>query len=112
MIHSVENSQEERLMGGLIPFILCDIDFYDEEAYAGTSYAPFIGFMIFFVGMVVVFVGAIKLSNAKKQWNLFYDQRDAKHLDEPQYVKEKKIGKILIVVGIVLMLASFILLPL
>jgi hypothetical protein len=104
--------QEERMMSGLIPFILGTIDFYDEEAYAGTSYAPFIGFMIFFVGMVVVFVGAIKLSNAKKQWNLFYDQRDAKHLDEPQYVKERKIGKILIGVGIVLMLASFILLPL
>lgn len=92
--------------------VLGDIDFYDSETYAGDSYLPFLGFLIFFAGMMVVFVGAMKLSNAKKQWNLFYDQRDRKDLTSPKYVKESKIAKILIAVGIVLMLASFILLPL
>ena len=100
------------MMNWLLPVISGDIDFYDAEAHAGTSYKPFIGFMIFFAGLMVLFIGIIKLGNAKKQWNLFYDDRDKKNLSDPQYVKERKIGKILIIAGVVMMLASFILLPL
>lgn len=103
---------KNHMMNWLMPMISGDIDFYDAEAHAGTSYTPFIGFMIFFAGMMVLFIGIVKLSNAKKQWNLFYDDRDKKDLSNPQYVKERKTGKILIIVGVVMMLASFILLPL
>ena len=44
--------------------IACDIDFNDSEAYAGTSYWPFIGFMCFFIGLVVAFIGIVKISNS------------------------------------------------
>ena len=68
------------MINWLMPMISGDIDFYDAEAHAGTSYTPFIGFMIFFSGMMVLFIGIVKLSTAKKQWNLFYDDRDKKLL--------------------------------
>ena len=100
------------MMNWLMPMISGDIDFYDAESHAGASFKPFIGFMIFFAGMMVLFIGIVKLSNAKKQWNLFYDDRDKKNLSDPRYVKERKTGKIMIIAGIVMMLASFILLPL
>lgn len=99
-------------MSGLLTVLMGAVDFYDTEQYAGTSYVPFLGFVVFFVGMMVVFIGAVKLNNAKKQWNLFYDTRDRKDFTKPEYVRERKVGKVLIVVGIIMMLLSFILLPL
>ena len=75
--------------------IACDIDFNDSEAYAGTSYWPFIGFMCFFIGL-----------NSKHQWNLFYDNRDKKDLNSPILQKDRKVGIIMLVVGIVMMIAS------
>lgn len=84
-----------------------DIDFYDSEAHAGSSYWPFLGFMAFLIGFVVTFIGIVKIVNAKHQFNLFYDQRDRKHLEEPKYVRDKKIGIILTIIGIVMMIASF-----
>lgn len=32
---------------GLLQSVLCDIDFNDSESYRGTSYLPFLGFMVF-----------------------------------------------------------------
>lgn len=89
-----------------------EVDFYDSESYAGTSYKPFIGFMIFFIGLVVLIAGIVNVNTAKHQWNLFYDQRDKMHFDEPKYAAQRRRGIIMIVAGIVMMLASFILLPL
>ena len=64
--------------GRLLQMISLEIDFYDAEAHAGTSFKPFIGFMMFFAGFVIIFIGIVKINDAKKQWNLFYDQRDRK----------------------------------
>ena len=86
--------------------IACDIDFNDSEAYTGTSYWPFIGFMCFFIGLVVAFIGIVKISNSKHQWNLFYDNRDKKDLNSPILQKDRKVGIIMLVVGIVMMIAS------
>ena len=86
--------------------IACDIDFNDSEAYAGTSYWPIIGFMCFFIGLVVAFIGIVKISNSKHQWNLFYDNRDKKDLNSPILQKDRKVGIIMLVVGIVMMIAS------
>jgi len=84
-----------------------NIDFYNAEAHAGTSYWPFIGFMLFIIGFIVTFIGIVKIVSAKHQFNLFYDDRDKKNLAEPKYNKEKRIGIILVVAGIVMMVASF-----
>ena len=77
--------------------IACDIDFNDSEAYAGTC---------FFIGLVVAFIGIVKISNSKHQWNLFYDNRDKKDLNSPILQKDRKVGIIMLVVGIVMMIAS------
>ena len=66
--------------------IACDIDFNDSEAYA--------------------FIGIVKISNSKHQWNLFYDNRDKKDLNSPILQKDRKVGIIMLVVGIVMMIAS------
>ena len=97
---------------GINNFILAanTVDFYDAESHAGNSYWPFIGFMCFLLGIVIIFVGYVKQSTAKKQWNLFYDQRDRKDFTEEKYVKERKAGKIIMVIGVVLLVVSFFLL--
>ena len=59
---------------------------------------------------MIIFVGYVKQSTAKKQWNLFYDQRDRKDFTEEKYVKERKAGKIIMVIGVVLLVVSFFLL--
>lgn len=84
-----------------------EIDFYDSEAHAGDSYWPFIGFMVFLAGFVIIFIGSVKLISAKRQFNIFYDQRDRKDFTEEKYVKEKRVGMIMIVVGVVLLIGSF-----
>lgn len=45
---------------GLLQSVLCDIDFNDSESYRGTSYLPFLGFMVFFAGMMIAFIGIVK----------------------------------------------------
>ena len=54
----------------------CEINFNDAEAHAGTSFVPFLGFMVFLIGLVFCFIGIVKINDAKKQWYLFYDNRD------------------------------------
>ena len=54
----------------------------------------------------MAFIGIVKISNSKHQWNLFYDQRDKKDLNSPVVIKDRKVGIIMLVVGIVMMIAS------
>ena len=75
----------------------CEINFNDAEAHAGTSFVPFLGF-----------IGIVKINDAKKQWYLFYDNRDKDDRKQPKYAKEKKTGIIFVVIGVVCMIASFI----
>jgi hypothetical protein len=34
----------------------CEINFNDAEAHAGTSFVPFLGFMVFLIGLVFCFI--------------------------------------------------------
>ena len=77
------------------------------ESYRGTSYLPFLGFMVFFAGMMIAFIGIVKISNSRHQWNIFYDERDRKDLKSPAVNKDRKTGIIMLVVGIVMMIVSF-----
>lgn len=86
------------------------IDFYNSESHAGNSFLPFIGFMLFLIGMVMTFIGAVKMSTAKRRWNIFYDKRDAVDFTEDKYVKERKVGKVLVIIGCIMMVLSFIIL--
>ena len=86
----------------------CEINFNDAEAHAGTSFVPFLGFMVFLIGLVFCFIGIVKINDAKKQWYLFYDNRDKDDRKQPKYAKEKKTGILFVVIGVVCMIASFI----
>ena len=86
----------------------CEINFNDAEAHAGTSFVPFLGFMVFLIGLVFCFIGIVKINDAKKQWYLFYDNRDKDDRKQPKYAKEKKTGLIFVVIGVVCRIASFI----
>ena len=100
------------------------MDFYNSEDHAGTSYVPFIGFMLFLIGLVVIIVGAATYFTATRNFNIFYDTRDVKITYDEQMMsddekaklakeilkKDKKRGQITMIVGAVLVIASFIVL--
>ena len=107
------------------------MDFYNSEDHAGTSYVPFIGFMLFLIGLVVIIVGAATYFTATRNFNIFYDTRDVKitfhcvhsysnplqnsddekaKLAKEKLKKDKKRGQITMIVGAVLVIASFIVL--
>lgn len=102
--------------------ISLDVDFYNNEDYAGDSILPFMGFMMFLIGLVVVIVGAAIYFTAKHNFNIFYDTRDVKITYDEQMLsddekaaknneklkKDKKKGRIIMIIGAVLMIASFV----
>ena len=100
------------------------MDYYNSEDHAGTSYLPFIGFMLFLAGIVVIIVGLATYLTAKHNFNIFFDARDVRityeeqimpddekaRLNNEKLAKDKKRGKIIIIIGIVLAIASFVVL--
>ena len=50
-----------------LQFIAAEADFYNLEENRGDSYIPFIGFMMFVIGAVVLFMGFSKYITAKKR---------------------------------------------
>ena len=100
------------------------MDFYNSEEHAGTSYLPFVGFMLFLAGIVVIIVGLATYLTAKHNFNIFFDERDVRmtyeeqimpddekaRLNNEKLAKDKKKGKIIIIVGVVLVIASFVVL--
>ena len=76
-----------------LQFIAAEADFYNLEENRGDSYIPFMGFS--------------KYITAKKNFNLFYDQRDSVNIDKATNEKNKKNGIIMMVAGLVVLIASF-----
>lgn len=90
--------------------ILLDVDFYNSEEYAGDSFLPFIGFMLFLIGIVAIFIGAIKIIAAKREFHMFFDRRNEVEISKLKNKKNIKIGVALVVVGAILTIVSFIIL--
>jgi len=96
-------------MQGLL-YVLLDVDFYNSEEYAGSSFLPFIGFMLFLIGIVAIFIGATKVLAAKKEFHVFFDKRNEVEMSKLKNKKNLNMGIALIVIGVVLAVISFIIL--
>lgn len=92
---------------GYIAYIAADVDFYNIEGNSGDSYLPFVGFMLFLIGFVVTFMGFSKYLTAKKNFNLFYDQRDSVNIDKATNQKNKNVGIIMMAAGLMFLIISF-----
>lgn len=92
---------------GYIAYIAADVDFYNIEGNSGDSYLPFVGFMLFLIGLVVIFMGFSKYLTAKKNFNLFYDQRDSVNIDKATNQKNKNAGIIMMAAGLMFLIISF-----
>ena len=69
------------------------MDFYNSEEHAGTSYLPFIGFMLFLAGIVVIIVGLATYLTAKHNFNIFFDARDVRMTYEEQEGKDNNYNR-------------------
>lgn len=94
----------------MFSIVRCDVDFYNIEGNMGDSYLPFIGFMLFLIGMVLTAMGVVGYVSLRKNFNIFFDKRDSVEISKEKYEKDKKKDIIMIVVGVILMVASFIIL--
>jgi hypothetical protein len=92
---------------GVLGYIVADVDFYNIEGNSGDSYLPFVGFMLFLIGFVVIFMGFSKYLTAKKNFNLFYDQRDSVNIDKATNQKNKNVGIIMMAAGLMFLIISF-----
>ena len=90
-----------------IAYIAADVDFYNIEGNSGDSYLPFVGFMLFLIGFVVIFMGFSKYLTAKKNFYLFYDQRDSVNIDKAANQKNKNAGIIMMAAGLMFLIISF-----
>lgn len=92
----------------VISNVLLTIDFMDPNLNNGNSFLPFISFMMFFAGIITIFIGIILVNAAKKEWKVFYAPHDEYNDENKAKLKTGCMrGRVVYVIGIVLLAASF-----
>jgi len=95
--------------GNAINNILLTVNVVDPESNNGSSTLPFLGFVLFLFGIVIIFVGLILTSAAKKEWNVFYAPHDTPTGDIKAKKKKTLIkGRIVYILGIVMLVLSYV----
>lgn len=84
------------------------VNIYDAEAHRGDSFLPFISFLMFLAGLVIILIAAAKLLAIRSQYHLWFDKRDELP-EETQQGRKKAIitGWVIFAVGALLFLGSF-----
>ena len=90
-----------------INIIMLDIDLYNDEDPQGDSIFPFMTFMGFLLGIVILIVGATLYFSSKHQFNIFFDERDRKDISDKKLKQNIKVGKIAMIAGVIIMAVSF-----
>lgn len=79
------------------------VSIIDPEANKGTTIWPFMSFMMFFVGIVGFFIGIVILSEARRQWHVFYNETHNTR-EEELAIKKKNLIKGFTVSGLSLLI--------
>ena len=88
--------------------IFLTVNVTDVNSNIGSSTLPFLGFVMFLFGIVMIFVGLILTSAAKREWNVFYAPHDIAREDTKAKKKKGMMkGRIIYSSGIIILVASF-----
>jgi Ca2+/H+ antiporter len=88
-------------------YLLNAVNIYDEEANAGGSMVPFLGFCLFVASIIIVFLSIVNIVTVKREFKLFYDSSELdKKPDQTEKKKSLKKNAIILSAGIVLMILS------
>ena len=89
--------------------IFLTVNITDVGSNNGSSILPFIGFMLFLFGIVIIFVGLILTNAAKREWNVFYAPHDLSSQVDNKTKKKKSVvkGRVVYILGIVMLVASY-----
>lgn len=83
-------------------------NFYAEDLNNGESILPFLGFLIFLAGLIVIVWGTVNLISVWREFNLWYDASALEKKPDTALKKEKikKYG-IVIAAGVLMMALSY-----
>lgn len=94
-------------MSVLLNMSAYDVNIYDEEAFAGSSVIPFLGFCLFVVSIMIVFLSVVNIVTIKRDFKIFYDSSElAKKPDDKDKKRKIKKNVIILITGIILMIIS------
>ena len=94
--------------GNAISNIFLTMNAANVSSDAGNSVWPFIGFLMFLFGVVIIFAGLVMTSAAKREWNVFYAPHDISTEDiKTKKKKGARKGRIVYILGIIMLVGSF-----
>lgn len=89
---------------------MLNINFYSEDVHNGDSILPFLGFLIFLGGVIVLLAGAVNFVLVWREFNLWYDASALEKKPDTALKKSKmKKYAVVMLIGILMMAGSYLL---